>query len=500
MSETKTDVASSPESTLFSLDPICVDVVKANEHLDTITACSDCEDFIDRIEEYIDNIKKTVGALDDIQNFRLIREIQCMALKASRKSIRLQNREFKKYIEEFKRLNQNKFPTSPSPSKAKRGTQKRSTTSPVPGTSGKKQRAGERKRSGITTPPPTAVVEESLSAMEGDSSGDESSSEATTTKVTGPIDAHSARVVIANGTVDLTDTEGDDFTVVARKKKVASIVIDAIQNTTGLLNTLSEHLGISLKGRFENGKLRVFPKTILEHRKLQYFLAIKKMRSHIFEMADNKQLKAVIRGVPTDYDQKEIASELKGFGFEPSQISILRNRKNNTNMPLFLVVLKRNEENKQIFQITNIGFFRVLIEPLKGSSMPPQCYRCQEFYHHSRLCYTAPKCLKSSGSHLTTECKKSTKSPAKCANCGGPHPANFSGFPSNPINRKQHKNQPNKNIWTKKAKERTQKSTPRQQKPSYASVTAQNSSTNNTFDANTIMQQMGQMMQHSGEL
>ncbi|GFV84662.1 nucleic-acid-binding protein from transposon X-element [Trichonephila clavipes] len=419
MSETKTDVASSP--------------VKANEHLDSITACSDCEDLIDRL----DNVKKTVGALDDIQKLRLV------------------------------------------------------------STSEKKQRAGERKRSGNTTPPPTAVVEETLSAMEDDSSADESSSEATTTKETGPIDA-SARVVNANGNGDLTDTEGDDFTVVARKKKVASIVIDASQNTNGLLNTLSEHLGNSLEGRFENGKLRVFPKTILEHRKLQSFLSVKKMRSHTFEMADNKQLKAVIRGLPTDYDQKEIASELKGFGFEPSHISILRNRKNNTNMPLFLVVLKKNEENKQIFQITNIWVFRVVIEPLKGSSMPPQCYRCQEFYHHSRLCNRAPKCLKCSGSHLTADCKKSTKSPAKCANCGGPHPANFSGCPSNPINRKQQKKQPNKNIWTEKAKERTQKSTPRQQKPSYASVTAQNTSTNNTFDADTIMQQMGQMMQQWG--
>ncbi|GFU98368.1 retrovirus-related Pol polyprotein from transposon opus [Trichonephila clavipes] len=192
-------------------------------------------------------------------------EVQSLALKASRKSIRLQNREFKDYIEELKRLNQNNFPTTPSPSKAKRGTQKRSTTS-VPGTSEKKQRAGERQRSGNTTPPPTtAIVEEALSAMEDDSSADESSSEATTTKVTGPIDAQSARVVIANGTGDLTDTEGDDFTVVARKKKVASIVIDASQNTTGLLNTLSEHLGTSLEGRFENGKLRIFPKTIREH-------------------------------------------------------------------------------------------------------------------------------------------------------------------------------------------------------------------------------------------
>ncbi|GFW83916.1 nucleic-acid-binding protein from transposon X-element [Trichonephila clavipes] len=224
------------------------------------------------------------------------------------------------------------------------------------------------------------------------------------------------------------------------------------------------------------------------------------MRSHTFEMADNKQLKAVIRGLPTDYVQKEISSELKGFGFEPSHISILRNRKTNSNMPLFLVVLKKDEENKQIFQITNIGFFRVVIEPLKGSSMPPQCYRCQEFYHHSRLCNRAPKCLKCSGSHLTADCKKSMKSPAKCANCGGPHPANFSGCPSNPVNRKQQKKQPNKNIWTEKDKERAQKSTPRQQKPSYASVTAQNISKTNTFVANSIMEHMGQMMQQWGTM
>ncbi|GFS29712.1 nucleic-acid-binding protein from transposon X-element [Trichonephila inaurata madagascariensis] len=137
-------------------------------------------------------------------------------------------------------------------------------------------------------------------------------------------------------------------------------------------------------------------------------------------MADNKQLKAVIRGLPTDYDQKEIASELKGFGFEPSHISILRNKKTNTNMPLFLVVLKRNEENKQIFHITNIGFFRVVIEPLRPHLCLPVLSR-QEFYHHSVL-NRAPKCLKCNGSH--------TKSPAKCANCGGPHPANFSGCPS----------------------------------------------------------------------
>ncbi|GFY47734.1 hypothetical protein TNIN_286451 [Trichonephila inaurata madagascariensis] len=194
---------------------------KAHEHLDRVTTCSDCEYFIGALEEIIDTIKKTDAVLDDINKLRLISEVQCLALKASRRSIRLQNREFKDYIEELKRLNLNKLPTTPSLSEAKNSKQKRSTTSPVPGTSGNKQRAEERKRSGNTTPPPVpaAAEEGNLSeAMDEESSSDESGSESIKTKETGLSEA-SAWVVNANGSGDLTDTEGDDFTVVSRKKK-----------------------------------------------------------------------------------------------------------------------------------------------------------------------------------------------------------------------------------------------------------------------------------------
>ncbi|GFW43867.1 hypothetical protein TNCV_2855001 [Trichonephila clavipes] len=63
-------------------------------------------------------------------------------------------------------------------------------------------------------------------------------------------------------------------------------------------------------------------------------------------MAHNKQLKVVLRGLPTDYNQEELMSELTTLGFKPNHISLLRNRKTNTNMPLFLVTLLRNPENK----------------------------------------------------------------------------------------------------------------------------------------------------------
>ncbi|GFT33379.1 RNA-directed DNA polymerase from mobile element jockey [Trichonephila clavipes] len=447
VSVARTDVAATLVSTLFTLNPLCFDVAKAYDQLENTATCSECESLIDALEEIIDTVRKTDGALDDVQKLRLISEVQYVALKVSRKSIRLQNREFKDYIEQIKVLNEKKILTPPSPSKAKRIRNKRTTVSPVPDTAEKKQRASGSVGSGTTTPPPPPTVEEgNLSASMGEESDSESSN---------------------------SDTE-------KTKKKIASIVIDASNNTTELLTTLSDYLGSTLEGRFENGKLRVFPKTHLEHRKLQSYLAQKKMRSHMFEMADNKQLKAVIRGLPTDYDQKEIATELKGFGFDADHISILRNRKNNINMPLFLVVLKRTQENKEIFHVTNIGFFRVVVEPLKGSSMPPQCYR---------------------SAAISPQNAKNQQFPAKCANCGGPHSANFSGCPSNPVNRKQHKNKPNNNIWTEKAKARAQKATPHQQQPkTYASAVAQNKKETNTFDANAIMEQTGQMMLQWGSM
>ncbi|GFT63897.1 nucleic-acid-binding protein from transposon X-element [Trichonephila clavipes] len=165
-------------------------------------------------------------------------------------------------------------------------------------------------------------------------------------------------------------------------------------------------------------------------------------------------------------------------------------------MPLFLVTLLRNPENKGIFNIKNIGFFRVSVEPLNKSTLPPQCYRCQEFFHHSRFCTRAPKCLKCSGGHLTSECTKSAKAPAKCANCSGPHPANFSGCPKNPINTKTTKTKAAKNVWQERAAARKQNS--KQSKPSFAEIVK--GSNNNSLDAKEVMTKMAQMMSQWGDM
>ncbi|GFS73368.1 nucleic-acid-binding protein from transposon X-element [Trichonephila clavipes] len=192
-------------------------------------------------------------------------------------------------------------------------------------------------------------------------------------------------------------------------------------------------------GKIVGGKLKVFPEDANAHRKIQNFISVKKLKSHTYEMAGEKQLKTVIRGLPSDFDVDEIIQELGTHNITPEHVSVMRNRKQNKNMPLFLVVSRKCPANQAIFQVTSIGYYKIKVEPLDKNSMPAQCYRCQLFYHHSRFCNREPKCLKCSQSHLTRDCTKKPDAPAKCANCGGPHPANFSGCEKKPKNLKPSK-------------------------------------------------------------
>ncbi|GFY11849.1 RNA-directed DNA polymerase from mobile element jockey [Trichonephila clavipes] len=122
--------------------------------------------------------------------------------------------------------------------------------------------------------------------------------------------------------------------------------------------------------------------------------------------------------------------------------------------------------------------------------MPPQCYRCQEFFHHSRFCARAPKCLKCSGGHLTSECTKSAKAPAKVCQLQRPAPCKLLDAPEIPSTQRQ----------TSQNRRRTSGKSERLR--ARKSKTANNTflcgsskkGTNNSLDAKEVMNQMAQMM------
>jgi hypothetical protein len=58
-----------------------------------------------------------------------------------------------------------------------------------------------------------------------------------------------------------------------------------------------------------------------------------------------------------------------------------------------------------------------------------QCFNCQKFGHSSAFCGRPANCVKCDQPHQTQSCPKLPSEPPSCVNCGGAHPANYSGCP-----------------------------------------------------------------------
>lgn len=100
----------------------------------------------------------------------------------------------------------------------------------------------------------------------------------------------------------------------------------------------------------------------------------------------------------------------------------------------YLITIRKEDAN-YIKAIKDIDNIKIKFEHYIKKSTPTQCYRCQTFGHGSSNCTKKPKCLKCARCHLTSECpikhkNGSNRQLLRCANCGGPHPANFSKCPT----------------------------------------------------------------------
>ncbi|GFY32595.1 nucleic-acid-binding protein from transposon X-element [Trichonephila clavipes] len=254
---------------------------------------------------------------------------------------------------------------------------------------------------------------------EGETSAEESSVEIDSAKPAKSVIAQSSPAAKAAESASAPEPskKDDGFTTVGRNgKRIAPIGIDAQSNATELLTQIGNLCSnTSLQGRFENGKLRVFPTSAEEHRIIQKVCLDKKCEFRLSRLINPPCPHSAI-------DAKNSFITL-GFALE----------------------------------------------------------------HRSVKC---------SGGHLTSECTKSAKAPAKCANCSGPHPANFSGCPKNPINTKTTKSKAAKNVWQELAAARKQNSN--QSKPSFAEVVK--GSKNNSLDAKEVMTKMAQMMSQWGDM
>ncbi|GFT95542.1 nucleic-acid-binding protein from transposon X-element [Trichonephila clavipes] len=197
------------------------------------------------------------------------------------------------------------------------------------------------------------------------------------------------------------------------------ITIDNVNNSAAFLKQLQNMTQENLMGRIIGKGLRVYPKTPQAYHKIRSFIDHEKLESYTYQLNEEKELKVVIRGMPSVMPPQQIIEGLSELGLTINDCHVMINRKTGLPMPLFLLSLPKNESNKDV-------------------------YNCGK-------------------PHLTSDCKKPKDTKATCCHCQGNHPANFSGCPKNPLNKPPPP--PKVNFWDERTRKRKEEMEARKQQP-----------------------------------
>lgn len=218
-----------------------------------------------------------------------------------------------------------------------------------------------------------------------------------------------------------------------------------------LLNTLDINY---TKAKLTKDGVAVYPNTPQDHRRLTKTLADKGEEYHTFTLNEEKTLRVVIRGIPAGVPPSEVQLDLAQQGYPGAIVQRMASRQNKQEMPLVLVQVQSDQEG--ILEVNRCCSLVVRVERQKKQQAATQCHRCQRFGHGQSRCTAAPKCVKCGESHSTHECKKPKDTPARCANCAGPHPASYRGCPRYPKTKNTQTNTQNKPDETNTTTPKTQ--------------------------------------------
>lgn len=218
-------------------------------------------------------------------------------------------------------------------------------------------------------------------------------------------------------------------------------------------NTLIQDLRATVRGNFSvkhtSNSTILFVDEKEDHNKVIKNIQEEKISYHTYTTREDKSHAFVLRGLAEGTKITDLEEDLE------SQYDIkARNtyRMSTKNRPLFLIVtdpsLTLDYLNKNIRIVLHT---RITWELRKSLKQIIQCHNCQKWGHATTNCGRPPRCLKCAGKHLTRTCLKSRETAAKCANCEGEHPANYSKCQAylerlDRLEEKRNKSQPKKYI------------------------------------------------------
>ncbi|PNF38951.1 hypothetical protein B7P43_G07034 [Cryptotermes secundus] len=131
---------------------------------------------------------------------------------------------------------------------------------------------------------------------------------------------------------------------------------------------------------------------------------------HTYQLKEERAYRIVIRYLHHSTRIKNIKQELAELEHRVRNIINIYHKTTKEPLNLLFVYLEPTQNNKKIYEITGLQNRIVKIEPPHSDKTNIiQCTRCQQY------------------GHTKTDCKKTRETPARCALCGGNHPAKYRG-------------------------------------------------------------------------
>lgn len=182
-----------------------------------------------------------------------------------------------------------------------------------------------------------------------------------------------------------------------------------------------------------NGGFKILSRGSDSYRRLTGSLRESGIGAHWHQHREEKPLWTVIKGIPAEMGEEEVRGELSKLGLDIKRV--VRMRKNKLEpYDMVVVTTERSEEGKKIFEVEKLGNFKVRVESKRKPANQLQCFRCQRFGHVAFRCTAKEACAFCAGPHASRDCgqERGRGLKARCANCGGEHPAFFRSCPRHP--------------------------------------------------------------------
>lgn len=228
------------------------------------------------------------------------------------------------------------------------------------------------------------------------------------------------------------DNEGsqlDKVTSIEKSSKPPPIFVDKVSNIQPLQKLLNDYAtDLYVLKVLHNDQVKIQPKTADTYRIIVKMLEEKKTQFFTYKPKHERAFKVVLKKMHPSTDPEEIKEALNDLGHTCTNIWNIKQRNTKKPLPMFIVELLPNDNNKRIYDVKSLLHCIVHFEPPRPKREVPQCAKCQQYGHTKAYCHRQPRCIKCAGEHLSIDCPRKTRSEqVKCALCDGNHPANYKG-------------------------------------------------------------------------